>query len=66
VVQHAAAGAEQRAEMTEVAGQPGPADVLEHPHAADRVERAVVDVTLVLNADLHAVGHAGLGDPLRG
>ena len=41
------------------------ADVLEHADRADRVERAVVDVAVVLQADLDPVAEPGLGDPLR-
>ena len=43
-----------------------PPDVLGHADRADRVERAVVDVAVVLDADLDPVGEPGLGHPLAG
>ena len=49
----------------EVLVEPAQADVLEHADRADRVERPVVDVAVVLHADLDEVGEARLGDPLR-
>ncbi len=39
--------------------------MLEHPDRADRVERPVVDVAVVLQPDLDPVAEPRLGDPLR-
>ena len=40
--------------------------MFEHADRGDRVERAVEDVPVVLEADLHPVGQAGVGHRLLG
>ena len=52
-------GREQPVQAPEVLVELRRADVLEHADRADRVERTVVDVAVVLDADLDEVGEPG-------
>jgi hypothetical protein len=63
VVEQAPAGRQQLRERAGVAIDLGVADVLDHADAGDRVIRPVVELTVVGEADLDAVGDAGLGHP---
>ena len=65
VVQQPPSGREQREQAAEVPGELRQADMLEHPDRGDRVVGAVPNVPVVLEADLDAVGQAGLGHGLR-
>ena len=66
VVQEPPAGTEEPSQPAEVHPQLRQPHVLEHPDRADRVERAVEHVAIVLVPDLDAIGQAGLGDRLLG
>ena len=57
---------EEPSQPAEVGPQPREPDVLEHPDRADRVERTVADVAVVLVPDLDPVGESGLGGGLLG
>ena len=59
------AGREEPVEGGEVGGPVGLADRLDHLDADDGVVLAV-DLAVVLQSDVHAVGHAGRVDPLAG
>ena len=60
-------GRQQVVEAPEVLAQAGPADVFEHADGADGVVGPVVDVAVVLQADLDPVGQPfGLDTGLRG
>ena len=65
VVEEPALRAQQGVEAPEVLGQVLAADVLEHADGADGVERPVVDVAVVLQADVHLAGEPSLLDPIR-
>jgi hypothetical protein len=56
VVQQATARAEQREQPVDVHPELRQPDVLEHPDRGDRVERAVVDLPVVLESDRHPIG----------
>src|SRR4029453_11343505 len=64
VVQQTTAGSQQPPEPVEVHPKLREPYVLEHPDRADRVERPVGDVAVVLVPDLDAVDQAGLRDRL--
>ena len=64
MVEQPAAGPEQLVQPASVDVDLLDAHVLDHPDAGDRVERAVGHLAVVGDADLDAVGHAGLARPL--
>ncbi len=49
-----------------VVGEAGGADVLRHADRGDRVEALVAELPVVLKADVHPVGDAGIDDALAG
>src|SRR4051794_37880129 len=61
VVQYPAAVDDQRAELRRVLVYPLVADVLDHADAGDRIEALTADLALVLDADVHLVGHTRFG-----
>ena len=66
VVEQPPAGLEQGVQVVGVLQVPLGADVFGHTDGGDRVVRPVVDVAVVLDADLDPVGEPLLGDPLAG
>jgi len=56
MVEHAAAGAHELDELARVGVDLARADVFHHADAPDRVEGPVVDLAVVLDADLDPVG----------
>src|SRR5262249_31374917 len=66
VVEETASGTEQLVATLEVARELSQPDVLEHADGADGVVRAVVDVSVVLVANLDLAGQPGFGGALLG
>ena len=66
MVEQPAAGPQQPMQLGDVACNLLAAHVLGHADGADRVERPVVDVAVVLDADVHPVGQSGVGHPFAG
>ena len=66
MVEQATAGTQQAVELVEVRVDPLGTDVFGHADRADRVERTVVDLPIVLEPDLDLVVESRLADPSAG
>src|SRR5256885_15664872 len=66
VVDYLPAGAQEPRDLRGIGIYLSRADVLDHADARDRVERAVGDLSIVGDPDLHAVLEARLDDPPPG
>ncbi|MCY1243611.1 hypothetical protein D9M72_566350 [compost metagenome] len=64
MVKQPAAGPQQVVELGDVTGDLLAADVFGHADGADRIERSVVHVAVVLDPDVHAICQARVGHAL--